>query len=267
MSPDDRSVLMASRPDFADSQSVFKVFSTFSSSIFTFRMLSSNSFSRSSRIGLSIAERLATEGAAVMVSSRKQANVDKAVGDLRKKGLKVAGIVCHVAKPDHRTRLIEKTVAEFGGLDLLVSNAAVNPIFGPILNATEDAWEKIFDVNVKATFFLIKEAVPYMEKRGGGSVVIVSSQAGYSPSEMMGPYSISKTALLGMTKALVPQLSASNIRLWKNEFSASVRDQVPLKRFARSEECAGVVSFLLSDDASYVTGETVTITGGMPNRL
>ncbi|XP_052818963.1 dehydrogenase/reductase SDR family member 4-like isoform X2 [Mya arenaria] len=218
-----------------------------------------------------------------MVSSRKQANVDKAVGDLRKKGLKVAGIVCHVAKPDHRTRLIEKTVAEFGGLDLLVSNAAVNPIFGPILNATEDAWEKIFDVNVKATFFLIKEAVPYMEKRGGGSVVIVSSQAGYSPSEMMGPYSISKTALLGMTKALVPQLSASNIRvnciapgvvitrfsemLWKNEFSASVRDQVPLKRFARSEECAGVVSFLLSDDASYVTGETVTITGGMPNRL
>ncbi|XP_052818962.1 dehydrogenase/reductase SDR family member 4-like isoform X1 [Mya arenaria] len=234
-------------------------------------------------IGLSIAERLATEGAAVMVSSRKQANVDKAVGDLRKKGLKVAGIVCHVAKPDHRTRLIEKTVAEFGGLDLLVSNAAVNPIFGPILNATEDAWEKIFDVNVKATFFLIKEAVPYMEKRGGGSVVIVSSQAGYSPSEMMGPYSISKTALLGMTKALVPQLSASNIRvnciapgvvitrfsemLWKNEFSASVRDQVPLKRFARSEECAGVVSFLLSDDASYVTGETVTITGGMPNRL
>lgn len=234
-------------------------------------------------IGLAIAERLATDGASVMISSRKQQNVDKTVSALRAKGLTVSGVVCHVADKDHRTNMIEKTVRDFGGIDLLVSNAAVNPVFGPILDVTEKAWDKIFDVNVTSTFFLVKEVVPYMEKRGGGSIVLVSSQGGYAPSEFMGPYSVSKTALLGLTKALVPQLSRMNIRvnciapaviktrfseaLWNNKLSQTYKDNIPMKRFGEADECAGIVSFLLSSDASYITGETVVIAGGASTRL
>lgn len=234
-------------------------------------------------IGLAIAERLAEDGASVMISSRKQQNVDNAVKTLKSKGLSVSGTVCHVAKKEHRQKLLEKTVYEFGGIDLLVSNAAVNPIFGPILDTSEDAWDKIFDVNVKATFFLIKEVVPYMEKRGGGAIVIVSSQGGYTPSEMMGCYSISKTALFGMTKALVPQLATLNIRvnciapgviktrfseaLWKNQLGEHFKSMIPLKRFGEPHECAGIVALLLSNDASFITGETVVCSGGVSGRL
>lgn len=234
-------------------------------------------------IGLAIAERLAKDGASVMISSRKQQNVDKAVNAMKAKGLSVSGIVCHAANKEHRTKMIEKTVQEFGGIDMLVSNAAVNPVFGPILDVNEDAWDKIFDVNVKSAFFLVKEVVPYMEKRGGGSIVLVSSQGGYTPSEFMGPYSVSKTALLGLTKALVPQLSRMNIRvnciapgiiktrfsetLWKNQLSQEIMDKIPLRRFGESEDCAGIVSFLLSNDASYITGETIVISGGASGRL
>ncbi|XP_045194918.2 dehydrogenase/reductase SDR family member 4-like [Mercenaria mercenaria] len=236
-------------------------------------------------IGLSIAERLAEDGAKVMISSRKKHNVDKAVQTLKNKGLTVSGVVCHVAKKEHRKKLIEQTVNEFGGIDLLVSNAAVNPIFGPILDTTEEAWDKIFEVNVKSTFFLIKEVVPYMEKEGGGSIVIVSSGVGYIPllgSEFMGAYATSKTSLLGMTKALVRQLARMNIRInclapgiIKTNFSEILVNQegegimklIPLNRFGEPHECAGIVSFLLSGDASFITDETVSVTGGASSRL
>ncbi|XP_053388668.1 dehydrogenase/reductase SDR family member 4-like [Mercenaria mercenaria] len=201
-------------------------------------------------IGLSTAERLLEDGAKVMISSRKKENVDKALQTLKNKGLTVSGVVCHVAKKEHRQKLIEQTLKEYGGIDLLVSNAAVNPIFGPILDSTEDGWEKVFEVNVKSTFFLIKEVVPYMEKRGGGSIVIVSSVSGYIPaigSEFTGAYSTSKTALLGMTKALARQLARMNVRvncvapgLIKTKFSEAlvsqegeeIRKLIPLQRLS-----------------------------------
>uniref|UniRef100_A0A3Q2PX97 Dehydrogenase/reductase (SDR family) member 4 n=1 Tax=Fundulus heteroclitus TaxID=8078 RepID=A0A3Q2PX97_FUNHE len=94
-----------------------------------------------------------------------------------------------------------------GGIDILVSNAAVNPFFGNIMDSTEDVWDKILSVNVKSAFLLTKLVVPHMEKRGGGNVIFVSSVAA------LGPYSVSKTALLGLTKALAPELAQSNIRV------------------------------------------------------
>lgn len=235
-------------------------------------------------IGLAIARRLGQDGAKVMVSSRKQENVDKTVKALKSENLNVAGVVCHVGKSEDRSKLIEQTVSQFGGIDILVSNAAANPAFGPILDTTEGAWDKIFETNVKASFFLCKEIVPHMEKRGGGSVIFVSSFAGYTPMEFLGPYSVSKTALIGLTKALVPQLSSKNIRvncvapgviqtkfseqLWKNP---AVKDlilqMIPMKRIGKTDEVSGLVSFLSSNDASYITGETTLVTGGIPGRL
>ncbi|XP_061447237.1 dehydrogenase/reductase SDR family member 4-like isoform X2 [Rhineura floridana] len=164
-------------------------------------------------IGFAIARRLAQDGAHVVVSSRKQGNVDRAVAELRTENLSVSGLVCHVGKADDRQRLIDVALECHGGIDILVSNAAVNPFFGSILDATDDVWDKILDINVKAAALLIKLVVPHMEKRGGGSIVIVSSIAAYSPFPGLGPYNVSKTALLGLTHNLAPELAPRNIRI------------------------------------------------------
>lgn len=133
------------------------------------------------RIGLAIAERLASEGAKVVVSSRKMKNVENAVKLLSNKGLNVHGVQCHVGNSEDRDQLFSQTIEKFGGLDILVSNAAVNPHMGNIMECSEEMWTKIFDINVKSTFLLCKESVPLMRKRGGGSVVFISSIAGFSP--------------------------------------------------------------------------------------
>lgn len=235
-------------------------------------------------IGFAIAERLGHEGAHVVVSSRKQKQVDSAVENLKKQGLSVLGLACHVGIKEDRTRLIVETVKKFGGIDILVSNAAVNPLFGPTFEATEESWDKIFDINIKSAFLLSKEVVPYLEKRGGGNIVFVSSIGGYNPFPLIALYSVSKTALLGLVKALVPQCASMNIRvnaiapgiiktrfsesLWKDpnvEKTASA--QIPMQRYGLPEECSGAVAFLVSDDASYITGETIVMAGGTQSRL
>ncbi|CAH1780413.1 unnamed protein product [Owenia fusiformis] len=238
----------------------------------------------STGIGFAIARRLAQDGAHVVISSRNQKHVDDAVKALKEEGLRASGIVCHVGKAEDRLKLINETVRTLGGLDILVSNAAVNPTFGPVLQTTETVWDKIFDVNLKGTFFLIKEAAPHIENRGGGSVILVSSQGGYIPSEFLAAYSVSKTAMLGLTKALVPQLSQMNIRvnaiapgviktnfsgaLWKDpSVSDEIAARIPMKRLGVPDECAGAVSFLVSSDASYITGETIVMNGGSQSRL
>ncbi|XP_015751238.1 PREDICTED: dehydrogenase/reductase SDR family member 4-like, partial [Acropora digitifera] len=136
-------------------------------------------------IGLAIAKQLARDGAKVMISSRKQEKVNEAVLQLEKeeKGCSVKGVVCHVAKAEHRKNLIEQTLHHFGGIDILVSNAAANPVFGPILQTPEEGWDKIFDVNVKSAFLLAKDIIPLMEKKGGGSVIFISSIGAFRPLE------------------------------------------------------------------------------------
>lgn len=235
-------------------------------------------------IGLAAAEALGQRGAHVVVSSRRQANVDKAVSLLRSKDIKVMGTTCNVGKAEDRDKLINTTIEQCGGVDILVSNAAVNPFFGNILESTEEVWDKILGVNVTASFLLTKLVVPHMEKRGGGSVVIVSSVAGYQPMQGLGPYSVSKTALLGLTRALAPDLGHSNIRIncvapgiIKTRFSAALWEnegvleeflkQTCIKRLGQPEDIGGVIAFLCSDEASYITGETITVTGGMNCRL
>ncbi|XP_005996001.1 dehydrogenase/reductase SDR family member 4 [Latimeria chalumnae] len=235
-------------------------------------------------IGFAIARRLAQDGAHVVVSSRKQPKVEKALEQLKAENLDVSGMACHVGKEEDRERLVNSTVERHGGIDILVSNAAVNPFAGNMLDSTEDVWDKIYEINIKAAFLLIKQVVPHMEKRGGGSIVIVSSIAGFQPFPALGPYSISKTALLGLTKALVPELSPRNIRvnclapgLIQTSFSSYLwSDEKRLKQFTKllgitrigqPEDCAGTVSFLCSPDAAYVTGETIVVAGGAPSRL
>ncbi|CAF2891205.1 unnamed protein product [Rotaria sp. Silwood2] len=239
-------------------------------------------------IGFAIAHRLAREGARVVISSRKQDNVQKAVDALKKEKFDIYGTVCHVSKSDDRKRLLDETIKKYGKLDILVSNAAISPRVGNILETTESEWEKIFDVNVKSAFFLIKEAIPYLEAQKNSSIVIVSSIAGYSPMDLIGAYSVSKTTLLGLTKALVNPCIEKGIRinaiapgiiktkfsrsLWDNDNNGKESEDVPfdgcaIGRVGTPDECANTVAFLASDDASYITGETIVVAGGMPSHL
>ncbi|RZF43194.1 hypothetical protein LSTR_LSTR013874 [Laodelphax striatellus] len=235
-------------------------------------------------IGFAIAERLGKEGASVMISSRKQANVEKAVGKLKNQGYKVSGLVCHVGKKEDREKLLTEAASKFGGIDILVSNAAVNPIVGPVLDCPESAWDKIFEINVKAAFMLSQEALPYIRKRGGGSIIYISSIAGYQPLGLLGAYSVSKTALLGLTKAAAVDLASENIRvncvapgIIKTNFSSALHEsetareaaltQIPMNLLGEPKEIAGVVAFLVSEDASYITGESIIASGCMASRL
>ncbi|CAH0398752.1 unnamed protein product [Chilo suppressalis] len=149
---------------------------------------------------------------------------------------------------------------------------------------SEEAWDKIFDVNVKSSWLLTKEAYPELIKRGGGNIVFVSSIAAYNPIFPLGPYGVSKTALLGLTKALAAELVHDNIRvngvapgIIATKFasfltsSESVQERslesIPMKRFGKPEEIASAVAFLVSEDASYMTGETVVVAGGSQAHL
>uniref|UniRef100_A0A8C5LP00 Dehydrogenase/reductase SDR family member 4 n=1 Tax=Leptobrachium leishanense TaxID=445787 RepID=A0A8C5LP00_9ANUR len=234
-------------------------------------------------IGLAIARRFAQDGAHVLLSSRKQKNVDDAVKQLKDEGLSVTGIVCHVGVGEDREKLITKALELHGKIDILICNAAVNPFVGPLLDTTEEMWEKVFRVNVISTFLMVKHAVPHMQKQGGGSVVICSSFVGYIPLPYIGPYAISKTTLLGLTNILAQSLRPMNIRvnglalgLINTRFSDVMRKTkelesilIPLgiQRSGEPEECAGVASFLCSKDASYINGENIAVTGCMLGRL
>ncbi|XP_068724517.1 dehydrogenase/reductase SDR family member 4-like isoform X2 [Montipora capricornis] len=166
-------------------------------------------------IGLAIAKQLARDGAKVMISSRKKDNVAKAVSEVEKEeqGCFVKGVVCHVAKPEHRKNLIEQTLHHFGGIDILVSNAAVNPVFGPILQIPEEAWDKIFDVNLKSAFLLAKDIIPLLQKRGGGSVIFISSVGAFDPMQGIGAYNVTKTALVGLTNVLAKECGHMGVRV------------------------------------------------------
>ncbi|KAI1282026.1 Dehydrogenase/reductase SDR family member 4 [Halotydeus destructor] len=237
-------------------------------------------------IGFAIAKRLATDGAKVVISSRKQANVDRALESLRGQGLSqnIAGTVCHVGKAEDRQRLVAFALETFGAIDALVSNAAASPVAADILDTSEAAWDKIFDTNLKSAWQLTKLVVPHMRKRGQGSIVYISSVAAYNPQSLLAVYGVSKTAILGLTRATANQLAASGIRVncvcpgfVETKLSQPITSQagvmqellknIPMGRIGQADEIAGLVSYLVSRDASYMTGECLCIAGGMQTKL
>lgn len=143
------------------------------------------------RIGFAIAKRFAAEGAKVVISSRKEANVSNALKQLKSDGFtNVIGVKCHVSNADDRKNLFETAINNFGKIDIFVSNAAVNPTVGSVLDCPEDAWDKIFDVNVKSSYLLAKEVVPILRKQSSGSIIFVSSYAGLNPFPVNSNYEL-----------------------------------------------------------------------------
>ncbi|HZT82166.1 MAG TPA: SDR family oxidoreductase [Gemmataceae bacterium] len=230
-------------------------------------------------IGEAIARGLAEFGAKVVVSSRKQEAVEAVAAALRQDGLEAAAVAAHVGDPGAVARLVEKTVALFGGIDVVVNNAAVNPVYAPLLEVDAGALDKIMAVNVRGPLELARRAHPLMKARGGGSVVNVSSVAGIAPIPNLGLYGASKAALINLTKAMAREWGRDGIRanvicpgLIRTKFSAALwQDEkvlegflrrLPLGRIGEPEDVAGLAVFLAAPASQFCTGAVFTADGG-----
>jgi dehydrogenase/reductase SDR family protein 4 len=230
-------------------------------------------------IGFSIAEQLGLEGATVIICSRRKDNVKEAETKLKAKGIKVDALVCNVNSKEDRKKLLDTVKEKYVRLDVLVCNVAVNPHFGPSYDITEEAFDKIFEVNVKNTFFLVKETLPLLKNNKGSNVLIIASQAAYTPFPMIGVYSIAKTTLIGMTKLFAEELAQFGIRvnalapgIINTKFAKAIVETEYastnfLKRPGVPEEIGTAAAYVCSDQASFLTGETIVINGGMHGRF
>lgn len=230
-------------------------------------------------IGYSILKRLAEEGAHVILTSRKKANLEKAETDLKANKIAYDVVVANFNSKEDRAQVFKTIETKFGKLDGLVCNVAVSPFYGKSLDINESQFSKIFEVNVQNTFFTIKDFFPLLQKSKNASILIISSQAGYTAFDGIGIYSVSKTALLGLTKLLALEFSSYKIRvngiapgIIRTNFASAIVDTKEavgnfMKRPGNPDEIAGLASFLLSTDASFITGETYSVTGGTFGKL
>jgi len=231
-------------------------------------------------IGEAIAHTFAAAGARVVINSRKQEELDLVATAIRAAGGECTGIAANAGDLTACKMLIEKTVSLYGGIDILVNNAATNPVYGPVANCEEWAFDKIMNVNVKAPFELGKLALPIMKQRGGGSIINISSVAGITPDPGLGIYSVSKAALNMLTKVTAKEWGADGVRvnsicpgliktkfseaLWQNEkWLAHFVKELPIARLGTAEEIAGLALFLASSASGYCTGGIYTADGGI----
>ena len=230
-------------------------------------------------IGRAIAEAYADAGASVVLSSRTQSDLDAVAAGIEADGGTALPVAAHTGDTDAVTALVEAAVDAFGGIDVLVNNAATNPHFGPLLSAEESQWTKTFDVNVVGYWRLARACMPHLQD-GGGSVVNVASVAGEQPLPGMGVYCVTKAGVLMLTKALAAEVADAGVRvnaivpgfvktsfsqaIWDNEaLHEAVLAQTPLQRMAEPEELTGLALYLASDDAGFVTGSSFRIDGGL----
>ena len=230
-------------------------------------------------IGKAVAHALGKEGAKVILVSRNQEALDEVAKEFEADGIVSLAIAANTGKEEDLALLVEKVVSAFGRIDILVNNAASNPVFGPIEMTDEKAFEKIMDVNVKGPFILSKLVLPYLQKNGGGSIINISSVEGKRPSKGLGVYSVSKSALIQLTKSMALEWGQYNVRvnaicpgliqtkfseaLWANEkILKHVLAGVPLGRVGQPEEMAGLVVLLASEKGSYITGSIIDADGG-----
>ena len=230
-------------------------------------------------IGEAIARALAKHGAHVIVSSRKAADCEKVAEAIRKDGGKAEVRACHIGELEQIDRIFAEIGQAHGRLDILINNAAANPYFGPIVDTDLVAFQKTVDVNIRGFFFMSARAAKLMAKNGGGAIVNVASIGGVVPGDYMGIYSITKAAVISMTKAFAKECAPQKVRvnallpgLTETKFAGAlvtneaIRKQatarIPMRRIAQPSEMAGAVLYLVSPSASYTTGTSLVVDGG-----
>ncbi len=231
-------------------------------------------------IGRAIAERLAEHGARVVVSSRKAEACEPVAASIRAKGGQAIVVPCHIGHKDQLQALVERTTSEWGGIDVLVCNAALNPYFGPSAGIPDEAYDRIMGANVRSNFWLCNMVLPGMAARGGGSVIIVSSIAGLRGTPLLAVYGLSKAADMQMARNIAVEWGPKNIRanciapglvrtdfaraLWENpELEKKRSRETPLLRIGEPDEIAGAAVFLASPAGSFMTGQSIVIDGGV----
>jgi NAD(P)-dependent dehydrogenase (short-subunit alcohol dehydrogenase family) len=239
-------------------------------------------------IGRATALELARMGADVVVAEMDRANAERTSGEVRGLGRRALAVVTDVTSRKDLAAMVEQTLAAFGRIDILVNNAGIYRAAVP-LDVTEEHWDAIMNVNAKGVFFATQAVLPAMIARKRGAVVSLASMAGKvgSPSNL--PYNASKAAVISMTKSLALAHASDGIRvncvcpgfvetdMWTTvsreigaitgrspeQFSAARRAQVPLGRMERPEDVANVIAFLASPRAEYMTGQAISIDGGL----
>ncbi|MCC5859442.1 MAG: SDR family oxidoreductase [Ectothiorhodospiraceae bacterium] len=230
-------------------------------------------------IGRSIAEVYARHGAKVVISSRKPEPCRDVAEAIRADGGEAIAIPCHIGRREELQTLVDKTLETWGQIDILVCNAATNPVYGPMSEISEEAFDKIMATNVKSTWQLCNRVIPQMAERKDGAVILLSSIAGLRGSLTIGTYGMSKAAEAGLARNLALEWGPSNIRvnaiapglirtdfakaLWEDpERLERVENRTPLRRIGEPEDIAGVALFLASRAGAYVTGQTIVADGG-----
>lgn len=230
-------------------------------------------------IGRAIAERMAEHGAKVVVSSRKLDACEEVVKAIKAQGGEAIALACNISRKEDLQKLVDDTVSHWGGIDVLVCNAAVNPYYGPSLNMPDDAYDKVMNNNVRSNFWLCNMTLPQMAQRGGGSVIIISSIAGLLGSTTLGVYGLSKAADMALARNLCAEWGPKNIRanciapgLVRTDFAKALWDDpkiyeqtvklYPLRRIGEPDEIAGAAVFLAGPSGSFMTGQTLVIDGG-----
>jgi len=232
-------------------------------------------------IGEAIARAAATAGASVVLSSRKQPDLDLVAADIREAGGIALPVAAHTGRVDDVEALFAKVTEEFGAVHGLVNNAATNVYFGPMLGIEEPAWDKIFEVNVKGYFNTIRA---FAHNSAGGSVVNVASVAGLRAAPMQGVYGMTKASVISLTQTPSQELGSTGFRINAiapalveprcaqvlvddEDMRKMFVDRTAMQRHAQPDEMAGAAVFLLSDAASYMTGQVMVIDGGATSAL
>ncbi len=231
-------------------------------------------------IGESIARLLAQQGAHVIVSSRKIDDCQAVADSITSDGGSAEAFACHVGTMDDISAIFAHIRDAHGRLDICVNNAAANPYFGHILDTDLGAFNKTVEVNIRGYFFMSIEAGKLMREQGGGVIVNTASVNGLQPGPMQGIYSITKAAVINMTKAFAKECAPLGIRcnallpgLTKTKFAGALFTHddiyqeavkaIPMGRHAEPDEMAGTVLYLVSDASSYTNGECIVVDGGM----
>jgi NAD(P)-dependent dehydrogenase (short-subunit alcohol dehydrogenase family) len=229
-------------------------------------------------IGRAIALGLAKSGADVAVASRKLPDLEKVAEEIKALGQKALPVAAHVGRMEDVQNLVAKVKGEFGRIDILVNNAATNPVVETAIDISERAWDSVMNLNLKGLFFLSQAVARVMKEQRGGCIVTISSVGGIHP-DILPAYSVSKAGAIMATKVMAQQWAPFGIRanvvapgLTKTEFSKFLWDtpeimqaammRTPLGRIAEPDEMAGAVVFLCSDAASYITGQVICVDGG-----
>ncbi|MGB1157922.1 MAG: SDR family oxidoreductase [Porticoccaceae bacterium] len=231
-------------------------------------------------IGEAIAKLLGEQGAHVIVSSRKLEDCQAVADAIIEAGGSAEALACHVGNMDEIEKCFAQIKQIHGKLDILVNNAATNPYFGHILDTDLGAYTKTVDVNVRGYFFMSVEAGKLMRENCGGAIVNTASVNALQPGPMQGIYSITKAAVVNMTKAFAKECGGLGIRvnallpgMTKTKFAGALFENenmykqfvqsIPMGRHAEPSEMAGTVLYLVSDASSYTNGECIVVDGGV----